>query len=179
MTETKVHRAPIVPVDDPRCSRLARHIKFPPSERSQGDRFFPAISGFSIGAGSSVDVSFLYSYTRKPSNGFDRHLQTEEMFVPLEGDLCLPLAPCREPDNPNEQPTPEDFVCVIVPHGDVIILSANTWHNGGWPVDGEKGVRYIMVLSGHRAGSGHQGRVDYISTSLPDGVALFPDWRNE
>ena len=36
-------------------------------------------------------------------------------------------------------------------------------------------MRYIMVLSGHRAGEGHQGRVDHIMKTLPDGQQVIPD----
>jgi hypothetical protein len=176
MAGPNVHLIPVVSLGAPKYARLARRIKFPPSDRARGDHFFPAFAGFNVGAGSDVDVSFLYSFTRTPNGGFDRHLQTEEMFVPLEGDLCIPLAQCKEPDNPSEKPLPDEFVCAIVPQGEAIILPPNVWHNGGWPVDGQKGVRYIMVLSGHRSGQGHQGHVDYIATQLPDGILLYPDW---
>jgi hypothetical protein len=175
MAEPRIHRIPIVSLADPRYAPLARLVTFPPSDMRRDDEFFPAIAGFDIGGGSTVDVSFLYSFTRKPCGGFDRHLRTQEMFVPLDGDLCLPLAACREPDNVNEQPKPEDFVGVLVRHGEAVILSANVWHTGGWPLDAQKGVRYIMVLSGHRAGQGPQGFVDYILTTLPEGIAIFPE----
>ena len=176
MAEPRVHRIPLVSLERPEHARLARRLAFPASVRAEGIHFYPAFAGFNVGSGSDVDVSFLFSFTRAPSGGFDRHLRTEEMFVPLDGDLCIPLAPCREPGNPKEQPTPEDFVCAIVPQGEAIILSPNVWHAAGWPVDGEKGVRYIMVLSGHRAGQGHQGYVDYIAMELADGVRIYPDW---
>ena len=135
MIDTKVHLVPIVALDDPRYSHLARRIAFPESDRSQRTKFYPAFTGFNVGSGADVDVSFLYSFSREPSAGFDRHLRTEEMFVPLEGDFCMPLAACKNLDDPDEQPTPDDFVCTIIPRGEAIILRPNVWHNGGWPVD--------------------------------------------
>lgn len=176
MGEPKVYRIPIVSLDDPKYSHLARLVTFPPSDREQRGKFLPAYVGFNVGSGSDVDISFLYSYRSEPSSGFDRHLWTEEVFVPLQGDFCIPLAACKDPDDPDEKPDPADFVGAIVRQGEALILRANIWHNGGWPVDPEQGVRYLMFLSGHRAGEGHQGRVDYITQRLDEGVAIAPDW---
>lgn len=176
MRDERVHHISIVSLDDPRYGHLARRLAFPESDRERGSQFFPAHSGFNVGSGSDVDVSFLYTFKREPSSGFDRHLRTEEMFVPLDGDFCIPLAACKDADDPNERPVPEDFVAAVVPRGEAVILRPNVWHNGGWPVDPERGVRYIMVLSGHRAGSSHQGRVDHIVQRFDEGASIVPDW---
>lgn len=176
MSTPRVHAIPVVPARDPAAAALARLFTFPPADRAKGDQFFPAVAGFDVGSGSLVDVSYLYSFSRSPSTGVDRHLRTQEMFVPLEGDLCLPLARCRDPKNLQEQPSVEDFVGVVVRHGEAIILNANVWHNGGWPVDPEQGVRYIMVLSGHRAGAGGEAFLDFQTATLPEGTAIFPSW---
>lgn len=175
MTAQDVHLIPIVPAEAVVRAKLARRVVFPPSRRDRDDEFFPALDGIQLG-GAHADVSFLYSHNRSPTNNFDRHLRTEEMFVPLDGDLCLPLAACREPGNPNEQPHFGDFVCVIVRHNEALIIRPNVWHNGGWPVDPERGVRYVMVLSGHRSGEGEQGHEDYIATRLPGAATIFPKW---
>jgi len=176
--DAQVHRIPIVSLDDPRYAHLARRIKFPEAAREQRSKFFPAFAGFEI-PDTNVDVSFLFSFRKEPSVGFDRHLRTEEMFVPLDGDFVIPLAACKNPDDPDEIPTPDEFVAALVPQSEAIILRPNVWHNGGWPVDAERGVRYIMVLSGHRAGSSHQGRVDHIVQKFAGGAAIVPDWGSE
>lgn len=176
MAESSVRRIPIVSLADARYSRLARLITFPVSDAGKGVEFFPAIAGFNIGSGSLVDLSFLCNFVSAPSGGVDRHARTEELFVPLDGDMCLPLAPCGEPDNPASIPDTDEFVGVLVRHGQALILSANVWHNGGWPVDPVKGVRYIMVLSGHRPEQGRDGYMDFITATLPGGRSLLPSW---
>ncbi len=173
MSTIPVHAIPVVAAPPP---SLARLFTFARPDRSRRDEFFPAVAGFDIGSGSLVDVSYLYSFSRAPSTGVDRHLRTEEMFVPLDGDLCLPLAPCRDPSNPRDQPRAEDFVGVIVHHGQAVILNANVWHNGGWPVDADRGVRYIMVLSGHRAGAAGKEFLDFQTATLPAGTSILPRW---
>lgn len=178
MSDTNVHRIPVVSLDDSRYAHLARRVTFPPSERSARGKFYPALAGFSVGSSTDVDVSFFYSFNREPLSGFDRHLRTEELFVVLEGDFCIPLAACNESENADEQPTPDDFVGVVVREGEALILRPNVWHNGGWPVDPEKGVRFIMVLSGHRPGTSHQGRVDHIVQKFANDAKIYPDWED-
>jgi len=176
MAESSVRRIPIVSLADARYAPLARLITFPASDPGKGVEFFPAIAGFNIGSGSLVDLSFLYNFVSAPSGGVDRHARTEELFVPLDWDMCLPLAPCVAPDDPNAKPNPDDFVGVVVRHGQALILSANVWHNGGWPVNAATGVRYIMVLSGHRAQQGGDAYMDFITATLPEGRSILPAW---
>ena len=176
MTEKNVRRIPIVSLDDSRYSRLARLVVFPPSAKPGVMEFFPAIAGFNIGSGVDVDLSFLYSFNMEPSGGVDRHIRTEEMFVPLDGDLCLPLAPCEEAYGGAIPPRIENFVGVRICHGEALILSKNVWHNGGWPVDAKSGVRYIMVLSGHREAHAGGGPIDFVTATLPGQGTIIPDW---
>jgi len=178
MPGSLVHLLPILPATAPAVRELARHFTFAPVTEREGVHFFPAVAGFDVGNGSQVDVSYLYSFTTDATPGVDRHLRTQEMFVPLDGDLCLPLAPSRRPQDRDDHPRPEDFVAVVVRHGEALILNANVWHNGGWPVDPHKGVRYIMVLSGHRAGAEGEEYLDFQTATLPGEAALLPDWRN-
>ena len=174
--ETRIHRIPIVSLDEPRYASLARLVRFPDPDPALGGKYFPAVAGFNVGSGSDVDISYYYSFRSEPSGGFDRHLRTEEVFVVLEGDFCIPLAACRDPDDPDEVPRPQDFVATIVRQGEALILRPNVWHSGGWVLDPAKGVRFLMILNGHRVGSGHEGRVDHIVKRFPEGVAIEPDW---
>lgn len=174
-TQTGVHRIPIVSLDDPSYAHLARRVTFPASDRSKTLDFFPAFEGFNTGDGA-IDVSLFYSFDTEPQAMFDRHLRTEEFFIPVEGDFYIPLAPCRDAADPDEQPAPDDFVCALVREGEGMILNANVWHNGGWPADPQKGTRFLMILSGHRAGSGVDGRVDHIVKEFPAGTTILPDW---
>ena len=54
---------------------------------------------------------------------------------------------CADAADLDEEPDPGAFVAVVVPHGEALILRPNVWHNGGWPLDPGRGVRYLMLLS--------------------------------
>jgi len=175
MAQATVHKIPIRSLDDPAFEKVARRVPTPPRDPGRESQFWPALSGFNVGSGSDVDISYLESTTKTPKSGFDRHLHTEELFVCLEGEFVMPMATCRNPDDPEEIPHPEDLLCFHVRAGDMYVLKANVWHNGGWPAPGVEKTRYIMVLSGHRGGEGHQGRVDHIVKNLPDGMQIQPE----
>ena len=76
------------------------------------------MSSFNIGSGTDVDISYLESTRSELSNGFDRHLSTEELFVCLEGEYVMPMAPCRSTDDPDDEPPVEDLIAFRVRAGD-------------------------------------------------------------
>lgn len=174
MADGRLRTIPVMETDAAEFARVARKVSWPQRDGDRPSQFWPAMSGFNIGAGSDVDISYLESTRTEPSNGFDRHLNTEELFVCLEGEYVMPMAPCRRPDDPDDEPQIEDLIGFRVRAGDAYVLRPNVWHNGGWPTRGAGKMRYIMVLSGHRAGEGHQGRVDHIMKTLPGGLQVIP-----
>lgn len=176
MSPAEVVRIPLVDADDARCAELVRKVVFPSPDPTRDDEFFPAVAGIKIGSSSEVDVSYLYSFNHHPSAGCERHLLTEEMFIPLEGELCMPVAPCPHPDTEADRPAANDFVGIRVCHGEALILRPNVWHYGGWPFDAKRGVRYLMVLSGHRQTEASGGRLDHLVTTILDEVEIYPDW---
>ena len=175
MGNDKLCIIPVLDTDAPEFAKVARKVSWPQKDPGRPSQFWPAMSGFNVGSGSDVDISYLESSRSEPSNGFDRHLNTEELFVCLEGEYVMPMAPCRKPDDPDDEPRIEDLIAFRVRAGDAYVLKPNVWHNGGWPTREAGTMRYIMVLSGHRAGEGHQGRVDHIMKTLPEDQQVIPD----
>jgi hypothetical protein len=175
MPELEIHKLEVLPISDPSFDKVGRYIKPPPATPGKSE-FYPAYTGFNIGAGSDVDISWLYVAAApwQPKVGWDRHITTEELFIATEGDYYFPAAPCRNPDDPDDIPQPEDFVCWRVNQGDMYVLKPNMWHDGCWAVDPNQMIKFIMVLSGHRASEGG-GHVDYYRKQFPEGLAVFID----
>ncbi len=175
MSEVNLKRLKILDLDSPEFSKVARKIEWPERDPDRQAQFWPAMEIFNIPKSDIVELSYLESTRRSPLNRFDRHLKTEEMFVCLEGEYVMPMALCREPGNPDEVPRLEDVNGFHVKAGQAYILKPNTWHNGGWVGPGCDKMRYIMVLSGHRAGEGAQGKEDHILKPLPENHAILPE----
>ena len=81
MSEATITRVPIRSIDDPAFEQVARRVPTPPREPGRESQFWPALSGFNIGSGTDVDISYLESTTKTPKASFDRHLHSEELFV--------------------------------------------------------------------------------------------------
>lgn len=167
MDKSKLQMLDVQSITDPSFNKVARYIEPPPFTPGES-KFYPAYFGFNIGSGSDVDISWLYVAPQpyRPKRGFDRHLYTEEVFIAVEGDFYFPAAPCRNPDDPEDEPRPEDFGLWRINEGDMFALKPNVWHDGCWPVDPEQTVKFIMILSGHRTSEGGE-HIDYIRRSFP------------
>lgn len=178
MNKEWIHRLKVRTPDDPLFASVARMVN-PPQGSASERAFVPAYAGFDIGDGSQVDISYFYEPPApqpwlKPRNNFDRHLRTEELWVVAEGEILLPLGPCRHPDDPEDEPRPEEMSCFAFRQGDLFVLRPNVWHCGPWPLVPNAPVRFYMFLSGHRkATSG--ANVDHITRRFPEGVGILPD----
>ncbi|MHB1007444.1 MAG: ureidoglycolate lyase [Chloroflexota bacterium] len=179
MSETQiVHRLPCKATSDPAFAKIARLVAEPQRDPAKHTEFFPALANFNIGSGTVVDVSLYYgqpSASLVPRSRFDRHLQSDEFFVALKGDWYMPMAPCRHPEDLDERPHAKDMSAFLVREGEMFVLLPNVWHAGVWPAKAGKEIKFMMVLSGHRAGSGLQGRVDHVVLELSDGGSVVPD----
>jgi hypothetical protein len=166
----------VLPPTDPSFARVARLVVPPPRDHARSIEFFGAFYTFSIGSGSTVDVSYYYgdgASTRREVDGFDRHFFTEELFIAKKGDILYPAAPCRNPDDPGDLPHPEDFNCYHIREGEWFIQKPNTWHDGLWPVDPNADIEVIVILSGHRKELGAAAPVDHMVQRFPEGQAIY------
>jgi ureidoglycolate hydrolase len=69
---------------------------------------------------------------------FERHLETAELLVPLDGDVVLVLgAPTGGP-----LPDPARFAAIRLPRGQAVLLHPGTWHYA--PLS-ESGVVHVLV----------------------------------
>jgi hypothetical protein len=176
-----IHKLPMRTVDDPAFATVARMVNPPPTEPDKR-AFLPAYAGFNIADGSDVDISYYYAPPAPVSDWparrrFDRHLRTEELWVVTEGDFLLPLAACRNPDDPDDAPRPEDFLCFAIKQGDLFVLRPNVWHCGPWPTREGAAVRFLMMLSGHRKSTEQQAAdyVDFIQREFPEDTGILPE----
>lgn len=180
MAVAKTHVLPVRDRSDPLFETVARLLNPPPAPTDK-TTFLPAYAGFTLGDGSDVDVSYFYAPPVDASGfqsrrRFDRHLRTEELWIVAEGDFLVPLAPCRVPEDPDDLPRPEDFLCFAIQQGDMFALRPNVWHCGPWPTRAATPVRFFMLLSGHRKQAAESAKfVDFYQREFAGDVALLPE----
>jgi hypothetical protein len=172
----RVIKLPIRTTAGPEFAAVARRIAPPERDPEKPAQFFPAYDGFDIGQGTRVDISHYYARGgHEPHRaGFDRHLESEELWIAVKGDFYVPAGPCARPGDPDEMPVPEQMHCFLIREGDVFALKRNVWHAGVWPVIAGAPVEFMMLLSGHRQTS--DGRpLDNPVRRVPD-TEIVPDF---
>ena len=60
----------------------------------------------------------------------EKHLETPEMLIGLDGDFVVPVGPPSE-----DIPSPDSIEAFHVKHGQAIIMDTGCWHGGPKPLD--------------------------------------------
>lgn len=181
MSESTVLSLQVRTITDPLFNTVARLVN-PPALNPTETTFLPAYAGFDVADGSEVDISYFYAPPADPRQPtprqrFDRHLRTEELWVVAEGDFLLPLSACRVPEDAEDPPRPEDFLCFAINEGDMFVIKPNVWHCGPWPMRQGLPVRFFMMLAGHRKpspGSGEGDYVDFYQREFSTNIGIVP-----
>ncbi len=81
---------------------------------------------------------------KRPFSYFNRmeaHFSSEEILIPLNKDMFVPVAP------PAESPDPDKIKLVKVKKGEIAVLKEGTWHFAAGPIENEgENLRYIVLL---------------------------------
>ena len=178
MASHEVVELPVYPTSSEEFRRLARPVILPEPGAGPGLTFTPAFDGFTIGTGRLVDISHLYIPPLPDPLGvelhrplMDRHLDSEEVWVVLRGDLVMGMAESEE--DPLGIPSVKDFRLFYIRQGETFVLPAARWHGGIWGAAPNTPAEFLMFLSGHRSDQSGR-RVDHVMESYPEDVAIVP-----
>jgi ureidoglycolate lyase len=84
----------------------------------------------------------------KPDNSrftwAERHIQTDELLVPLTGDCLVYVAPPEYPAEPDRLPALDHFQVFRVRQGQAVLLKKGVWH--GAPLAGNEPARVLVIL---------------------------------
>jgi mannose-6-phosphate isomerase-like protein (cupin superfamily) len=183
MSTEKIVRLPVLSTDDPHFAEIARMVTLPDVDPAAGIQFFPAFDGFDTGeeGAQRIDVSYLFvPWHRDPLTSFDKHPNNEELFVVLQGDFYMVIGSAEG----GEYPSVEEMHCFHIKQGEMFVQKKNVWHTACWPLSKTEPVRYLMILSGHRAveggtvdlSQGEGNRLDHHIRSLPDNVGVLAEF---
>jgi hypothetical protein len=142
--------------------------------------FLPAYGQFSLGEGCEADISFFFEPAsdrpwESPRLIADRHLRTEELWLPIRGEFVVALGVAVDPFDAETPPRGEEMRCFVVRDGEAFVLRRNVWHCGPWPLHRGEAVRFFMVLSGHRKQESGTGAVDHVLREFACDGGIVPD----
>ena len=109
----------------------------PPAVNDPALRYWPDLFHFDVDG--PIEVGLCVTEAREPVvRKLERHLQTPELLVALDGDMLVPVAP------PSEN-GPRDLGGVQLPRNHAFVFGRGVWH--GWPLPTTGGtVRYLVIF---------------------------------
>jgi hypothetical protein len=144
--------------------------------------FLPAYAQFSLGEGSLADISFFFEPPSahpwdEPRVIADRHIRTEELWLPTRGEFVVALGMAEDPNDAQSPPRGDEMRCFVVREGEAFVVLRNVWHCGPWPLHKGEPVRFYMILSGHRKENGSGASVDHVlrEFTCPGGILPEPE----
>jgi ureidoglycolate lyase len=86
-----------------------------------------------------IDGSVSVGVLRAVKRGFDfhemeRHVETPEMLVAVQGDVLVPVAPAN---HPADAPAAEETEVFHLRQGEALIMNTGVWHWLPFPLQGE------------------------------------------
>ena len=102
-------------------------------------KYWGKLSQFSLG--SDVSTGIMYVKKRQPVlESFERHLQTPEMLVALEGDSVV----CFAKKSPYGSDEIGEVKAFYIKQGDAFVMSPGTWHWAGYPKN--DAAKFLVVF---------------------------------
>jgi len=76
----------------------------------------------------------------------ERHVKSQEYFIPTEGECVMFFAPGKNPDDPDEHPDPNEIVCFMMQCDGMLgyVIDRGTWHYPAFPLTETAGQMIIM-----------------------------------
>ncbi len=75
----------------------------------------------------------------------ERHMQSDELLVPLGSDCAVYVGPPAYPDEPDRMPALDQFAVFKVPQGQAVLLKPGTWHGAPMAIDAPTKVLVILL----------------------------------
>ncbi len=74
----------------------------------------------------------------------ERHMHTDELLAPLNGDCLVYVAPADYPDEPGKLPSFDRFQVFRVRQGQAVLLNKGVWH--GAPLADKQPLNVLVIL---------------------------------
>ena len=74
----------------------------------------------------------------------ERHMHSDELIIPIDGDCLVYAAPADYPDQPDRMPELDRFEVFRVKSGQAVLLNKGVWH--GAPMAVDRPLKAIVLL---------------------------------
>lgn len=110
---------------------------------TQEIRFWPCLAKYHIEGETEVGICRCFERPRRIES-LERHKETPEILMPVDGDFFLPVAPADQPAGAGRLRA-ENVQVFHIPSGAAVILERGVWHWAAWP-DGKESITYQVIF---------------------------------
>ena len=162
--EVEVSKVPIVPLNEHTIRRYGRILSESTAEPSAREAEFLYWSQTSVlTLDQPLSTGLLVCHPRKPYlSQLERHVDTPEVLVALDGDSIICLAA------PDEEPavrTPESLAAFKVTQGQAFVMNSGTWHWIPFPTE-QRQTKFLVAFATDTESN------DLEVVDLPEGVQI-------
>jgi ureidoglycolate hydrolase len=107
-----------------------------PTSQSRTYKFWSDIADYKISGETEIGICTVYKQTDNDITGFERHLQTPELLIPIDTSFVLPVL--LEGRDKSEA----EFFRVDV--GEAVVINNGVWHGACLPFNKDMSSYYVI-----------------------------------
>ena len=113
--------------------RVIEAPNFQPLVENENVKYWGTVATFKVEGETEIGICIV----KKGSNileFMERHVQTSEVIIPIEGDFILPVAASKSLEDAGEHPKAEDIEAFYIKDEQAIVLNKGVWHYAPLPI---------------------------------------------
>lgn len=108
-----------------------------PTSQASDYKFWSDIISYQIDGETEVGICTVYKQSESTITGMERHLNTPEILIPIDGPFMLPLL--------KDENKPEETEAFILEVGQAVVINEKVWHGACLPY-GKQECSYFVIF---------------------------------
>jgi ureidoglycolate hydrolase len=111
-----------------------------PTSQASDYKFWSDIISYQIDGETEVGICTVYKQSESTITGMERHLNTPEILIPIDGPFMLPLL--------IDENKPEETETFILEVGQAVVINEKVWHGACLPYGKEECSYFVIFKKG-------------------------------
>lgn len=111
-----------------------------PTSQASDYKFWSDIMSYQIDGETEVGICTVYKQNESTITGMERHLNTPEILIPIDGPFMLPLL--------KDKNKPEETETFILEVGQAVVINEKVWHGACLPYGKEECSYFVIFKKG-------------------------------
>jgi ureidoglycolate lyase len=135
-------------IDENNFKSYGKIVKDPariaPTSQASDYKFWSDIANYNIEGNTEIGICVVYKQAKNKISAIERHLQTPEILIPIDGPVVLPVL--------NDEKHDDEVEAFLVSPGEAVVINKGVWHGACIPI-GKNQSSYFVIF---RKGTSHE-----------------------